>query len=119
MHEAGPDIGSGRQGSAGGTMAEKAEVRAEIDAELKEKAEGILKQLGISPSCAVEMLYSAIVRANGMPTELLQFLKPTAIGGMSGEEPGAGLSKGWDSLQYGKPLTADEVEQMMKEEFGL
>ena len=34
-------------------MAEKAEVRAEIDAELKEKAEGILKQLGISPSYAV------------------------------------------------------------------
>lgn len=100
-------------------MAEKAEVRAEIDAELKERAESILKQLGISPSGAVEMLYSAIVRANGMPTELLQFLKPTAIGGMSGEEPSAGLSKCWDSLQDGKPLTADEVDQMMKEEFGL
>ena len=41
-------------------MAEKAEVRAEIDAGLKERAERILKQLGISPSAAVEMLYSAI-----------------------------------------------------------
>ena len=38
---------------------------------------------------------------------------------MSGEEPDAGLSKCWDSLQDGKPLTADEVDQMMKEEFGL
>ena len=100
-------------------MAEKAEVRAEIDAELKERAERILNQLGISPSAAVEMLYSAIVRANGMPPELLHFQKPTATGGMSGEEPGAGLGKGWDSLQDGKPLTADEVERMMKEEFGL
>ena len=40
-------------------MAERAEVRAEIDAGLKERAERILKQLGISPSAAVEMLYSA------------------------------------------------------------
>ena len=119
LHEAGPDIGSGRQGSAGGTMAEKAEVRAEIYVELKERAERILKQLGISPSAAVEMLYSAIVRANGMPPELLHFQKPTATGVMSGEEPDSGLSKGWDSLQDGKPLTADEVERMMKEEFGL
>ena len=91
-------------------MAEKAEVRAEIDAGLKERAERILKQLGISPSAAVEMLYSA---------GLLDCRKPTATGGMSVEEPDAGLSKGWDSLQDGKPLTADEVEQMMKEEFGL
>ena len=100
-------------------MAEKAEVRAEIDAELKERAERILSQLGISPSGAVEMLYSAIVRTNGMPKELLDCRKPTATGGMSGEEPDAGLSKCWDSLQDGKPLTADEVDQMMKEEFGL
>ena len=63
------------------------------------------------------MLYSAVVRANGMPRELLHSLKPTAKGIMSGEEPDAGLSKCWDSLQDGKPLTADEVDQMMKEEF--
>jgi len=65
------------------------------------------------------MLYSAVVRANGMPKELLDCRKPTATGGMSGEEPDAGFSKCWDSLQDGKPLTADEVDQMMKEEFGL
>ena len=100
-------------------MAEKAEVRAEIDAELKERAESILKQLGISPSGAVEMLYSAIVRANGMPPGLLQSLKPTAIGGMSSEELDAELRKGDESLQGGQLYTADEVERMMKEEFGL
>ena len=100
-------------------MAERAEVRAEIDAELTERAESILKQLGISPSGAVEMLFSAIVRANGLPPELLQSLKPTAVGGMSGEELDAELRKGYESLQDGKPLTADEVERMMKEEFGL
>ena len=69
LHEAEPDGGSGRQGSAGGTMADKAEVRAEIDAWLKERAERILHKLGIAPSCAEEMLYSATVRANGMPPE--------------------------------------------------
>ena len=65
-------------------MADKAEVRAEIDAWLKERAERILHQLGISPSCAVEMLYSATVPAKGMPPEILNFQKQTETGGMSG-----------------------------------
>ena len=65
------------------------------------------------------MLFSAIVRANGLPPELLQSLKPTAVGGMSGEELDAELRKGYESLQSGKLYTADEVDQMMKEEFWL
>ena len=38
-------------------MANTKAVYARIDTKLKENAEGILQQLGISPSSAIQMLY--------------------------------------------------------------
>ena len=40
-------------------MANTSAVYARIDTELKENAEGILSQLGISPSSAIQMLYTS------------------------------------------------------------
>ena len=51
-------------------MANTKAVYARIDTKLKENAEGILQQLGISPSSAIQMLYSQIVRTNGFPLDL-------------------------------------------------
>ena len=42
-------------------MANTTAVYARIDTNLKETAEGILAQLGISPSAAIQMLYSQII----------------------------------------------------------
>ncbi len=39
-------------------MSKKSVVYVRVDSDLKEKAEEILKQLGISPSSAITMLYS-------------------------------------------------------------
>lgn len=41
-----------------------------IDKELKEKAEYILTEFGITPSSAISMLYSQIVMRNEFPLEL-------------------------------------------------
>lgn len=43
------------------TMANTSVIYARIDSDLKDNAEGILSQLGISPSSAIQMLYSQIV----------------------------------------------------------
>ena len=48
-------------------MANTAPVYVRVEAGLKENAEGILAQLGISPSEAIKMLYSQIVLVKGMP----------------------------------------------------
>ena len=45
-------------------MANTSAVYARIDTNLKENAESILSQLGISPSSAIQMLYSQIVLKN-------------------------------------------------------
>ena len=101
-------------------MANTSAVYARIDSNLKESAESILQQLGISPSSAIQMLYSQIVLIRGLPLDLrLPSRKPTAIGGMSREEVDAELMKGTDSLKTGRAYTADEVDAELKREFGI
>ena len=101
-------------------MANTSAVYARIDSGLKERAESILQQLGISPSSAIQMLYSQIVLTRGMPLDLhLPSHKPTAIGGMSREELDAELMKGMESLKSGKAYTADEVDAELAKEFGI
>ena len=100
-------------------MANTSAVYARIDTGLKESAEGILSRLGISPSSAIQMLYSQIVLHQGMPFELrLPATAPIAIGGMTRTELDAELMKGVDSLKAGS-FTTDDVDTMMAEEFGL
>ena len=101
-------------------MANTSAIYARIDSNLKESAENILQQLGISPSSAIQMLYSQIVLTRGLPLDLrLPLRKPTAIGGMSREEVDAELMKGMDSLKSGRAYTADEVDAELKREFGI
>ena len=101
-------------------MANTSAIYARIDSNLKESAENILQQLGISPSSAIQMLYSQIVLTRGLPLDLrLPSRKPTAIGGMSREEVDAELMKGMDSLKSGRAYTADEVDAELKRKFGI
>ena len=101
-------------------MANTTAVYARIDTELKENAEKILSQLGITPSSAIQMLYSQIVLTRGLPLNLhLPSAKPTAIGGMSRAELDAELMKGVESLKSGKTYTADEVDAELAKEFGI
>lgn len=104
----------------GDTRANTSAVYARIDTNLKENAESILSQLGISPSSAIQMLYSQIVLKKGMPFELkLPSSKPLAVGAMTREELDAELQKGVDSIKAGKVYSADEVDAVLAKEFGI
>ena len=101
-------------------MANTSAVYARIDTGLKENAESILSQLGITPSSAIQMLYSQIVLTRGLPLDLrLPASKPTAIGGMSHSELDAELMKGMESVKTGRAYTADEVDAVLAKEFGI
>lgn len=100
-------------------MANTSAVYARIDTTLKENAEGILSRLGISPSSAIQMLYSQIVLRQGMPFDLrLPVSPPTCVNDMTRAEIDAELRKGVESLKKGS-CTADEVDAMLNEAFGI
>ena len=101
-------------------MATTSSVSIRIDKSLKENAEQIIGELGISASGSVQMFYRQIVLHRGMPFELtLPQAKPIAIGGMSREELDIELQKGMISLKAGQRLSADDVDRELAEEFGL
>lgn len=101
-------------------MANTSAVYARIDNGLKENAENILSQLGISPSSAIQMFYSQIVLTKSLTLNLrLPSARPTAIGNMGRAELDAELMKGVESLQSGKTYTVDEVDAELARELGI
>ena len=101
-------------------MASTSAVYARIDTGLKDDAEGILAQLGISPSGAIQMLYRQIIIHNGLPFDLrIPVARPTAIAGLSREELDAELAKGIESLKNGGAITAAEVDRRLSEGLGI
>lgn len=101
-------------------MANTSAIYTRIDTKLKENAEDILSQLGISPSSAIQMFYSQIVLQKGMPFDLrLPSRKPAAIDSMTREQLDAELMKGIESMKSGKTYPADEVDAELKREFGI
>ncbi len=101
-------------------MANTTAVYARIDTTLKENAESILSQLGITPSSAIQMLYSQIVLLNGMPFELrLPYKKPVAAGGMSDEEINKELEKARQSIENDRCYSVEEVDEELAKEFGI
>ena len=100
-------------------MANTTAVYARIDTNLKDTAEGILAQLGISPSSAIQMLYSQIILERGMPFESkLPVRKPVAAGALSREQLDSELQKGFDSAKNGV-YSDEEVDQILAREFGI
>ncbi len=101
-------------------MATTSAVYARIDNNLKENAEGILSQLGITPSSAIQMLYSQIVLKKGMPFELrLPTAQPLDISTMTKEQLNQELQKGVDSVRAGYSYSSDEVDMILNKEFGV
>ena len=91
-------------------MANTTAVYARIDTKLKDNAESILSQLGISPSSAIQMLYSQIVLKKGIPL---------AVGAMTKKQIDKELQKGVDSINTGNVYSADEVDTILAKEFGM
>ena len=101
-------------------MAKTTAIYSRIDTELKENAEEILSKLGISPSSAIQMLYSQIVLTRGLALHLyLPSATPTAISAMTQTELDTELLKRIKSLKSGRTYTADEVDAQLSKEFGI
>ena len=101
-------------------MANTAAVYARIEPGLKDEVEGILSQLGVTPSAVVQMLYSQIKLTKSIPFEIkLPARIPISVDELTMEQLNAELQKGYDSVQAGRVYSADEVDSVLNKEFGI
>ena len=101
-------------------MAKDANVFARVDASLKEQAEGILSQLGMPMSSAINIFLNQVVLRRGLPFEVvLPASTPLAIGAMTKEQFNAELQKGYDDCLAGRVESAAKVFRELEAELDL
>ena len=82
-------------------MAKTAMTHARLTPEVKEQAESILKELGISISAAYEMFYRQIITHRGLPFEM--------------RLPNAQTHAAMEDARSGKGKKYDKVEQLFED----
>ena len=100
-------------------MASDAAIFVRIDSNVKNDAETILRQLGVTPSSLITMLYHNVILTGGIPFDVrLPVREPIAIGNMSDEEILKIVRKGQDDVKAGRVYTLEEAEKIIKDKYG-
>ena len=95
-------------------------VAARVEPEIKEEAEAILAQLGISASNGINMFYRQIVLHRGLPFAVQFPAKRLAnAAAMTNAELDAEVSKGFDDIAAGRKQPFSEVVSSLTREFAL
>lgn len=102
-------------------MTRTSTVFARVEPEVKEQAEEVLDQLGIPMSNAISMFLRQVALQRGIPFEmkLPPVTNPVEMSSLTSKEIDAALQKGLNDIEEGRVYSADEVEQMLKHEFGV
>ncbi|MCD7904003.1 MAG: type II toxin-antitoxin system RelB/DinJ family antitoxin [Clostridiales bacterium] len=96
-------------------MARTSNVFARVEPEIKEQAESVLNQLGVSMSNAVGMFLRQVILQRGIPFEMkLPDRAPLAMGNLTKEQFDAEITKGMDDIENGRVYSIDEVENEMQ-----
>ena len=93
-----------------------ANVMARVEPEIKDQAEGIISQLGLTASTAINMFYRQIIYHNGLPFIPVIPSEPKAIEDMSDTEINAKLSRGLTQAKGGDGISADKFFTSLREE---
>lgn len=91
-----------------------------IDSNIKNEAESILSDLGLSPTSAIQMFYKQIIINKGLPFEakLSNYSKPISIGSLSEEELIELLDNSFSEFEKGRKFTSDEAKLILKKKLG-
>lgn len=101
-------------------MAEKVgTVFARMDLGVKEKAESIFKDLGISSSAAITMFYKQVINYDGIPFPVTNSKRerPLDPSKLTREELLEEIQKGYDDVIAGRISTLEDFEKEIKKEF--
>ncbi len=100
--------------------AKSANLYVRIEPEIKEKAESILHELGISAAGAVNMLYRQIIIQNGLPFEVkAPVKKPLCMDDLTPEQLDAEIEKGYAALREGRTIPMEEAFDIIRREYSI
>ena len=92
-------------------------VIARVEPEIKEQAEAILSQLGISASSGINMFYRQIILWNGLPFRpAVPASSPKALDEMTKDEFDSKMARGLAQAKAGEGISADEFFDSLNEE---
>ena len=92
-------------------------VTARVEPEIKEQAEEILAQLGISVSSGINMFYRQIILWRGLPFRpSIPASRPVSLEEMTKEEFDAKMARGIAEANAGEGIPADEFFTSLREE---
>ena len=92
-------------------------VMARVEPEIKEEAEAILSQLGISASGGINMFYRQIILWRGLPFRpSVPTSRPLSLDEMTKEEFDAKMARGLEQAKNGEGVSADEFFASLREE---
>ena len=97
-----------------------ANVYVRIEPDIKEQAESILNDLGITVSNAIQMYYKQIILHQGLPFDVkIPARKPVSISDLTKEELDKELQKGYSDMLEGRTRPAEEVFADLEKDYGL
>ncbi len=92
-------------------------VMARVEPEIKEEAEAILSQLGISASNGINMFYRQIILWRGLPFRpSIPSSKPASLDEMTKEEFDTKMTRSLKQAENSEGIPADEFFTSLKEE---
>ena len=102
----------------GAVMAIKSSnVTARVEPEIKDRAEKILSELGISASSGINMFYRQVILWNGLPFRpSIPASAPKSLDELTKEEFDAKISRALSQAEAGEGIPADEFFASLREE---
>ena len=100
-------------------MSNTATVYARIEPKLKEDVDSILKELGVTPSSLIQMLYSQIKLTKRIPFDISIPKKSIFIEDLTKEELNYELLKGVSDIENNNVKSSVEVDKILKDKFNI
>ena len=94
--------------------AKSANIMARVEPEIKEQAERIIEQLGLSASGVINLLYRQIILRKGLPFAVTLPSAPPALDTLSQQEFNAMLSKSLEQADAGEGVPLNEAFQALR-----
>jgi DNA-damage-inducible protein J len=96
--------------------AKSANIMARVEPEIKEQAESIMEQLGLTASGVINMLYRQIILRKGLPFAVTIPSAPPTLDAMTREEFDAMLTEGLKQAEAGEGVDLHEAFRSLRSE---